>query len=209
MLLSLAACTDDGYETGDGKYSLMRADFAMAHSAASGELDYAVTDDGDSLLLQPRAQAAWATTADSLYRCLLYYKVADGKVEPIVTNAVPVLKVHQVGNDETVSTDPVTFGSAWVGRDGRYLNLDLAVKTGKVDQKDLLQMLGMVCDSTVTDTSGAQHVYLRLFHKQNGVPEYYSSQVYLSLPLGQYAAHTVLHLKVNSYRGMVEKSIRL
>src|SRR3712207_5179052 len=137
VLLSLAACTDDGYETGDGKYSLMRADFALAHAAATGEVDYAVTDDGDSLLLAPHMKAVWATKADSIYRCLLYYKVVDGKTEPLAASAVPVLDVHEVEKGDVVFTDPVAFGSVWGGRNRRYLNLDVAVKTGQADQKDL------------------------------------------------------------------------
>ena len=77
--LLFAACTADNYDTGDGKYSYLRADFVEAHTVASGKIDYAITDDGDSVRLNPVVSASWATKRDSIYRALLYYNKVEGR----------------------------------------------------------------------------------------------------------------------------------
>ena len=53
----LSACSSDSYESGMGTYSLTRADFVEVHSAAPRTADYAVTDDGERLVLTaPRSE---------------------------------------------------------------------------------------------------------------------------------------------------------
>lgn len=75
--LLFAACTADNYDTGDGKYSYLRADFVEAHTVASGKIDYAITDDGDSVSLNPVVSASWATSAiPSIALCCPQCRVA-------------------------------------------------------------------------------------------------------------------------------------
>ena len=40
----LAACQVDSYDSGDGEYSLLTADFVEAHTSQASAVDYAVTD---------------------------------------------------------------------------------------------------------------------------------------------------------------------
>ena len=71
------SCSNDTYESGDGDYSYLRADFVEAHTKAPNEIDYAVTDNRDSLALSPRYRVSWASQADTNYRGLLYYSKVD------------------------------------------------------------------------------------------------------------------------------------
>lgn len=53
-----AACQSDGYETGDGRYSYLRADLVEARTAEAGTITAATTDDGERLTLStPSPQA--------------------------------------------------------------------------------------------------------------------------------------------------------
>ena len=59
MLLATASCSMDDYETGDGDYSYLCAEFADARSGEGGMMKYAVTDGGDSLVFQPVLACKW------------------------------------------------------------------------------------------------------------------------------------------------------
>ena len=54
LVCLLAACTSHDYDTGDGKLSYMRADFALAHSNAVGSIDYIDTDEGNRVFFARR-----------------------------------------------------------------------------------------------------------------------------------------------------------
>ena len=202
----LSACEHTTYDEGDGQYSYMRADFALAHCAAKGELDYAVTDDGDSLLLSPHATASWTTKEDSVYRALLYYDIEGAPVvKPFAAVQVPVLSMRDKADVDTMFTDPVTLESAWLSRENRYLNLCLQLKTGVKEGIDARQIVGIVCDSVAKGEDGSEEWWLRLYHRQNGVPEYYSSKVYVSVPLTVGQGAKKVHLSVTDYTGEVER----
>ena len=47
----LAACTTETYDSGDGKYSMMRADFVETRTNGAGELYCAVTEMGSNTRL--------------------------------------------------------------------------------------------------------------------------------------------------------------
>ena len=49
---------------------------------------------------------------------------------------------------------------------------------------------------------------LRLHHDQGGVPEYYSSRIYTSIPLNGELAGKIIRLKVNTYKGEIEKTYK-
>ena len=206
MTLLFAACTADNYDTGDGKYSYLRADFVEAHTVASGKIDYAITDDGDSVSLNPVASASWATKRDSIYRALLYYnKVENSSDEAVGISRVPVLSYRQVTDKDTIHTDPLMFESAWISRNKKYFNIGFAIKTGKSDDTGTKQTIGMMCDSVVTNADGTHDLFLRMVHNQNGVPEYYTSHGFVSVSTHGITSGYTIHLSVNTYHGMVNK----
>ena len=72
LMLWTAACTTEEYESGDGDYSYLRADFAEVHTTGAKKVGNARTDDGDSLVLQPPLDCSWASVPDSTYRAPCY-----------------------------------------------------------------------------------------------------------------------------------------
>jgi len=211
-MLWTTACTTEDYESGNGEYSYLRADFAEVHTVGSKKVANARTDEGDSLVLQPPLDCSWTTTPDSTYRALLYYSRELGKkLEVKGFSAMQVLvlntKVPKEGTE--VRTDPLTLESAWLSPNGKYLNLGLYVKIGKGDAKDAYQTLGMVRDTVITTDDGTKVHHLRLMHNQNGMPEYYSSRIYTSTPLAPFGKGDVLRVEVNTYEGKVVRMFTL
>ena len=203
-LFTFTSCTTDPYESGDTSTSYLRADFVEAHTVVAGQFDRVVTDDGVSLSLSPYAKADWATTADSTYRALLYYnKVENGTTESVAAVSVPVLNIKPLATGEQMHEDPVTLESSWVSKSGKYLNLGLLLKTGVADGVDNLQKVGVVLEDVIENHDGTRQVNLRFYHEQNGVPEYYSSRVYVSIPLNGLRKTDVIRLTVNPYQGEV------
>ena len=49
-------------------------------------------------------------------------------------------------------------------------------------------------------------LYLRLYHDQGGVPEYYSQRAFLSVPLQKLGVDSI-HFEVNTYDGIVRKTL--
>ena len=203
LLPLLLACENEAYDTGDGALSAMRADFVEAETDADARMTGFVA-------------VAWMDRPDTVYRALLYYNkvtAADGSAaaEPLSLAQVLVLPVVSAA-DLAVEPkrDPVTFVSSWTSANGRYLNLELLIKTGKTDEGYGTQSVGMKCDSVTADAAGRRTVWLCLTHDQNGVPEYYSSQTYVSIPVVGLpvapAQGDEVILDINTYDGKITRT---
>ncbi len=211
MVLCCASCTTEGYETGDGKLSYLRADFVEVHTKAQKTLDYALTDDGDSLVFEPLVNAEWATTPDSIYRAMLMYNhKGGGKVSDVISvGQVMTLWMTPTSRVKKVCTDPVKVESMWMSRNGKYLNLGIYVKTGQADGADVRQSVAMLCDTVMTQDNGSKEYRLRLYHDQNGVPEYYSSRVYVSVPTASLRRGDVIKIEANTYDGVLAREFAI
>lgn len=211
LLISYSSCTQDAYEKGEGKYSLMRADFVEAHANGQKEIDRITTDDGDQFSITKAFTSKWVTTADSTYRCILYYnKVEEGNgkyaAEPISIGQVPCPRITPLSElGKEMKTDPVKFESAWLSKTGKYLNLSLYLMTGTTDADDVTQTLHVIQDTIMTNPDATRTSHLRLYHDQAGIPEYYSAQVYASILTSQIDADSV-RITINTYKGVVTKS---
>ena len=200
MLLSMLcwACTSESYDTGDGSLSYMCADFVEAKTDNEALLSSATTDDGTEIIFQPKVKADWIKTKDSVYRALLYYNKVEDKT---TTKAIAVKQVLV----------PKVLGKskAWMSANRRYINLSLYIKIGSKDGKIGTQSLGMLHYETVELQSGAKLYRLKLLHDQNKVPEYYSTQVYISIPMYrlpfELAAGDKVEIGVNTYKGFVSR----
>jgi len=199
------ACTSDDSEESKSPYTFLCADFVEAHTIAPTEIDRATNDEGVLLKLSPHVKVSWALTPDSLYRALLYYNKVeslDGTIVPITLARVPVLRAKEASEfEDGVKTDPVKLESAWLSKGNAYLNLGLLLKTGVADDSDAVQSVGMVL---VSET--ATEVVLRLYHDQGGVPQYYSSRSYVSIPLSSDRQQKTVRLLINTYDGEREKT---
>lgn len=207
--LAFSSCTQESYESGDGEYSLMTAEFVEAHTNGESKLVSVMTDEGDSLLLTTPVERKWATTADSTYRALLYYNKVGEKAEPMSISNIPTPVIHQASDlKKEVKMDPVKFVSSWKSRNRRYLNLGLILLTGSTE-KEITHTIGLLCDSVVTSDSGQQHVYLRLYHDQGGVPEYYSMEGYVSIKVSWLPCKLndgdIVNVAINTYDGMINR----
>lgn len=208
----LSACKNDSYESGDGQYSYLQADFVEANTSASKELVSARTDDGDMLLFSPHVFKEWASTPDSVYRSLLYYnKVNDDRTTEVYSIVqIPVVKIHKLKGTDEISTDPLFLKSAWISKNRKYLNLYFGIKTGVEDGNDNIQTLSVVYDPDVNNSNDSRNPYIKVVHKQNGVPEYYSSYGYISVPLNDFALGTTIHLSVNTYdQGWITRDLEI
>lgn len=207
LALMLVACDKDSYDTGDGKYSYMQAEFVDAHTAEAKMVSNVTTDNDVALQLEPRLQASWAAKADTTYRALLYYDYREGAstVRPRSIGQVPVLRPIQTMRPDTLRTDPLTLVSAWRSTSGRYINLRLAVKTGTSDDGSLgRQTIGVRCDTI--DGGSREHFVFTLNHNQNDVPQFYSATAFASIPLDERARRADITLRVNTYDGLVERA---
>ncbi len=206
LLLALTGCTNDAYDTGDGEYSYLRADFAEVHTIDAQTIDHATTDDGTTLHFAPHVTAKWAEKADTLYRALIYYHdgTATGEktVESIAVNRVPVLRpVVEEEFEGEKKTDPVDLESVWLSTNGKYLNLSLLLKTGKADDPEAIQSIGLI------KSENEETITLHLLHDQGTVPQYYTSRLYLSIPVTDDLRGKPLCLVMNTYEKEIEKLI--
>ncbi len=215
--LSLAACENGAYDTGDGALSAMRADFVEAHTDAEARMVSVETDGGERLPLTSPVAVAWMERPDTTYRALLYYNkvtAASGSpaAQPVTLKQVLVPRVVSAAALKGgAKTDPVTFVSSWTGANGKYLNLELLVKVGQVDGGYGSQTIGIVCDSIVaTPGDSRRRVHLSLYHDQNNVPEYYSTEAYVSIPVTGLPINPAVGdeviVRLNTYDGIITRT---
>lgn len=217
LLLMLASCTNDPYDTGDGDLSYMRADFVEANTNAASAIVSISTDEGVGLRLTREVKASWAAKPDTAYRALMYYNSLvnedDGSLvaEPLAMSQVLTPRVSMIGNvTGGMKTDPVLLESAWKSHNAKFINFDMSVKTGKVDGDSEGQTIGVVCDAVEQRADGTSLVRLRLYHDQGGVPEYYSAKLYLSIPMSFLPITPTegdeVEVSMNTYDGTVVKT---
>lgn len=207
----VVACTQDTYDKGEGAYSLMRGDFAEANVNGNREVVSITTDDGETLPLQPLYTAKWVARPDTVYRCMLYYnkvKATDGKTvaEVISMGKVFCPPITPLSMFNSYKDDPVKFESLWKSKSGKYLNLHLQLKTGQTDDSTAVQSLAVVSDEEVFHPDGRRTLSLLLHHDQGNVPEYYSTQAYVSIPTTDLAVDSI-RLYINTYSGPVIKTL--
>ena len=214
LLITHLSCTQDTYDKGDGQYSYLRGDFAEAVVGADKKIVSLITDEGESLPLSQPSTAKWITTSDTIYRCMLYYnKVRDSKgqyvAEAISVGEVPCPVIIPLSELEVeMKTDPVKFESAWMSKSGKYINLSFALKTGTTEDDEAIHSLRVVQDTILTNPDGTSTSYLRLYHDQGGVPDYYSTQVYASLITSEILADSAC-ISINTYKGIITKAFQI
>lgn len=209
LLFFSTSCSNTSYEEGDSKLSYLRTDFADATTDSQGRLSAATTDDGVSLTFTRPMQTSWSNAADSLCRVLLNYNMyangADSNVvEPLAAKIVYTLQPAKPSVQTQAATDPVSLVSAWKSKNGNYVNLRLGLKTGKASGDDQRQSIGLALDSTVT-SDGSTTYCLRFLHSQGGVPEYYTTDAYVSIPIKQMTTGSKVRLSLNTYNGRVTR----
>ena len=219
LALAVSACSSDAYDTGDGSLSYMRADFVKAFADHDGKFTAAITDDDLSLTLQPAIAAGWSAP-DTVCRALLYYDAAqlsesarEAAVRPVAIGRVLMPKVvNRMALAADLPTDPVVMETAWRSNNHKYINLGLQLKTGTTDGNVAAQAIGWVYTGSTTLDGGAQRHSFMLAHSQNGVPQYYSTPLCVSLALDELPVKLgdgdEIEVSVNTYKGVVSRTFQ-
>lgn len=185
----------------------MTAEMCLATTGDAKKLISATTDSDAKLVFSQQLTASWAQKADSVYRTLIYYnKVSDYSVKPIRAVQVLVLtpRTPVEAKSWTNEADPLDLTSSWFAKNGKYLNLQLAIKSGSSDEPTLSQSLGLVCDTTIVSSKGKRQ-YCHLCHNQNNVPTYYTVDVYASIPTDGLVQGDTLTVTFPLWHGSVQK----
>lgn len=207
VMLSLQACSNDDYSTGDGKYSYLTADLVLLQTNSSKTVTAAVLDDGTRLSLTNPFTAEWTTVPDSVYRALLYYDHDDtsGSVKARSVSQVHVLRLAAASQTNQMCTDPLGLESVWLAKNRSFINLSLLLKSGSTEA-DARQVIGVVLEDVTAGADGKRRAVLRLYHDQASVPQYYTVQQYASISTSDIDAD-VVELHVNTYSGEVVRTI--
>lgn len=201
------SCEHNAYETGDGDLSYMRADYAditiTKHEVSN------ITTDNDVNLIPPHDIAVSSDLPqDTMLRRLIHYNMtaADQPIQLLRLTPVSILTPHSPDEEGTMRTDPVKLAAAWLSANRRYINLQLGIMTGNAADPSVVRSLRIVCDST--HTTGRGHAFLSLRYDNAGTPEYYTEDLYVSIPASSITSADTVTITVNTYSGVKEEVIR-
>lgn len=206
-LLGITACTFNNYDTGDGYLSYLKAEMANMHTMAKGKIDYIVTDEGKQLTLSSPFTCQWADKPDTLYRAMLYYSQTKGHITAMKANYVWVISPQKPKNN--FRTDPVQLTSCWLSSNRKYLNLYVGIMSGTSQIKELKQQIGLVYQGCTLQKNGKTTHRLCLLHNQNNIPQYYTYNMYISIPTSSYQRGDTVQMNINTYKGVAVKRIAL
>lgn len=233
---SLASCTTEQYDSGDGKWSYLRSDFAEVCTDAQSRMSSFTTDEQLSLQVEGTPKVSWMTTPDSTYRALVYYaapgsssasgpsssssssasftersaqNLASAPVKVFTVNNVLCPKIKRLQTLAPLKTDPVSFVALWLSANRKYVNITFDVKTGSSGSDADGQSIGAVLTDMTRNADGTLTAHITFCHDQGNVPQYYSSRQYASLAVAQMQDADSASIVINSYKGKVVKTISL
>lgn len=211
LLIALSSCETDSYEKGEGRYSLLQADFANLTVDNEKRGVSFVTDEGESYLLSSPLKTSWIQTADTVYRTYLYYNKEDnGKAKVTSIGILPTLIARNAKDFKRQPQDPVGLESSWLTRDGKYINMGLLLKNGRDDDgKEGTHALSLIIDEVRQNEDQTKTAYYRLLHEQREAPEYYTNRRYVCILLPTEERPDSVCLTVNTYDGVVVKKFKL
>ena len=205
----LAGCQQDPYESGDTSLSYLTAEMVNVR-IENAYVNSITNDEGKSLPLPASLGInSQSLPADTTMRMMMYY-ILDGVTEMKIMKSYMVGVVRPVGlwSKDSYKTDPVMLTSAWMSPNGGFLNLSLGVKTGKTDDSSARQTITVALDSIVVNEQGSRVRYMTLVHDQSTVPEFFTTNVYVSIPTDDYPSGEEIIMDINTYGGKVRKHFR-
>lgn len=214
-LAAIYAC-ESSYETGNGPLSYLRADHVdiSVHQSLITSIE---RDDG--VILTPTALRMKTETTDTVIRCILYYnqQSTESAIEMLKMTPVYLIHARQTLLKPSYHTDPVTLTSAWVSKNMRYLNISIGVLSGLTEEEGMTHNISLICDSVTTHGKGKTHAHITLAHDRMNIPEYYTKEINISLPLdnitGMRTSPTLhpdtITLYANTYKGMTRNTFAI
>ncbi len=193
--LTLSSCLDDD---DDNDLGTLRADFAMIQTNSAGmTVGFLTDDDVYKTLAEP--QDISGAKADTTYRALVYYYDSEDSYVTLYGFTLATVRAPQDADlFEEIKTDPVNLQSVWLSNNNSYINMTLSVLVGNTTSTAESTQTIDVVRSVDEEHGGITR--LTLYHDQNGVSEYYSQTVYLSIPIkGFFESGEPVNLVVNTY----------
>ncbi len=178
--------------------SKLQADFAMLTTNSEAMTVGFLTDDNVYRTLAEPMNISGAK-ADTTYReFVYYYETSNSYVKLYGFSSVYVCEPKAEDNYEEIKTDPVGLQSIWLSNNNSYINLTLYVMTGYSSSSGDTDQIIDIIRSTDEERGGITK--LTLYHDQNNIAEYYSSTVYLSIPVkGNFESGEAVNIEVNTY----------
>lgn len=204
LVAVVASCSSDDEES---SISNLTVEICDLKTTAAKSSQSCMLDDDRTLRFQSPLEVSWASKSDSIYRALLYYNKVEGSetVEALSASYVPCLWPVKASDDEwSQYADPVDLLSAWMSKNGKYINLCVSIQDG-VKKEGQAHKLAAVCDS-IADGGAAKHYYLRFCHSQNGIPTYYGIETYVSVQTEGVAKGDTLTLSIPTFKGLAIKT---
>lgn len=211
LTLLFAACTTDSYETGEGTYSRMVADFAELKSNDQKQGVSFVTDDGVSYALESAYTAWWILKEDSTYRTSIYYiPLAEGRARIKSCSNIPTLRAKKASEMKQQPQDPINVESCWLSKSGKYLNMALLMKNGRYDNgKEGVHQLTVVLDESHKNADNTITNYYRLLHDKGTALDYYTNRYYVSMALPAGQRPDSVRLSIKTYDGVYVKTVKI
>lgn len=187
------ACSDD--EKPLPNIQTMLADMTPD---ANGQVSELTLDDGGVKTL---AKPLKELKADSTYRIWAVYEVQTPTCVSLI-GCTPVLAAApKAYAADKVRTDALSVVSCWQG--ASYINLHIGIKgtnTGK-------HYFGFNRGELTDNGNGTRTLHITLLHDQHGDPAYYTTEMYLSMPLKSLAgmlrpSTDSVSVSVNTFRGV-------
>ena len=205
----LCACETDSYDKGEGKYSLMQADFVELTVNSEKQGTQFLTDEGEQYRLITPVTASWIQRPDTIYRAIVYFnKTAAGEAQATAMGQMGVLRPIEHWRFKEQPQDPLGVESLWLTRNGKYINIGLLLKNGRVDDTEGTHAIALCQDTVLVNADLTRTAYYRLLHDQGDAPEYYTNRRYVSIQLPQDRPDSV-RLAIDTYEGTLEKLFAL
>ena len=205
----LFSCETDSYEKGEGQYSQMQGDFAELTVNSQKQGVSFLTDEGEEFTLISPATSSWIQRPDTVYRAIVYFnKVASGMAEAVAMGQMGVLRPVEHWRFKEQPQDPLGVESVWLTRNGKYINMGLLLKNGRVEDSEGVHAMALCRDTVLLNPDQTRTAYYRLLHSQGDAPEYYTNRRYVSILLPQDRPDSV-RLSIRTYNGTLEKQFAL
>ena len=205
----LFSCKTDSYEKGEGQYSQMQGDFAELTVNSQKQGVSFLTDEGEEFTLTSPATSSWIQRPDTVYRAIVYFnKVASGMAEAVAMGQMGVLRPVEHWRFKEQPQDPLGVESVWLTRNGKYINMGLLLKNGRVEDSEGVHAMALCRDTVLLNPDQTRTAYYRLLHSQGDAPEYYTNRRYVSILLPQDRPDSV-RLSIRTYNGTLEKQFAL
>lgn len=191
MLLLVACEKDDESTTPPVIY-----DFVTAITNSDKVVSNIKTDDGKLWNLSNKITT---DVSDSIIRCLCGYADEDGIMKVYYIKSLFSNYPVPAERFKIRPTDPVDIVSLW--NSGGYVNMHLGIKTTGASSHSFAFSQDSIKD---------RRVFVTVIHQQpKDDAESYTGNVYLSMPLTNYADHDSVTICINTYDGLRTKTFSI